>query len=240
MDRLLFIALALSADAAAGLAGGLLSERWLKRHLGPLVGFAAGALVCAAFLDILPEASAKLGTAAFAWALGAFALSAMLEWRLDHHGGEAVRPVKLMPLSLLASDALHNTGDGAAVAAAFLASPRAGFAAAAAVVIHELPQEVGDYALLRASGWSRGKALLALFGVQLTAFAGAGAVLLAARHAHLAASVAVAIAAGTFLYIGATDLLPELGRGTAPERRRRRAGFLLGLVGMALMTVWLD
>lgn len=237
MGKLLDIALALTVDAAAGLAGGLLSERWLQRHLGILVGFAAGALVGVAFLDLLPEASKELGLAGFAWALGAFAASALVEWRLDHHG-QSER--KLLPMTLLASDALHNSGDGAAVAAAFMSSTRAGLAAAAAVVLHELPQEVGDYALLRASGMAKWRALLALAGVQLTAFIGAGLVLVIERYAHQVTAIAVAIAAGTFLYIGAVDLLPELRRGTLGERRGRRAAFVLGIVGTAALTLWLE
>jgi zinc and cadmium transporter len=236
MSRTLAIAVALAFDAAAGLAGGLLSDRWLHRHLGPLVGFAAGALLAVAFLDLLPAAAAELGGAGFALALGSFAASALLSWHAHpaHGPAEVAGPA---PLALLASDALHNMGDGAAVAAAFLASPKAGIAAAAAVVFHELPQELGDFALLRASGLGRGRALLALFAVQLTAYLGAALVLLAAQRAAHVTGIAVALAAGTFLHIGATDLLPELARGQPAERRGRRAGFLLGLGVVAALSV---
>jgi len=226
MSRLAAIALALAVDAAAGLAGGLLSETWLRAHLEPLVGFAAGALIGVAFLDLLPDVAVRLGTLGFALALAAFAGSAVLEWRLDHHHGTASGP---LPLALLASDALHNTGDGAAVAAAFLVSTHAGIATAAAVIFHEVPQEVGDYALLRAAGWSRARGLLGLFGVQLTAYLGAGVVLLAATHAERVTGIAIALAAGTFLYIGAVDLLPGLRGG-------RRPAFVLGLACMAVLS----
>ncbi|WP_395815822.1 ZIP family metal transporter [Archangium minus] len=235
------------ADGLAGLAGGLLSERWLSRHLSALVAFAAGALLGAVFLDILPEAVETAGSAAFHWALVSFLALTLLGWFLgphhhDHshhkpghpHHHEHLGPSSPVVPSLLAADALHNIGDGAAVAAAFLVSPQAGVATAVAVIAHELPQEVGDYALLRATGMSRARALLLLAGVQLTAVAGAGAVLLGSQAVQGLEGIILALASGTFLYIGATDLLPELRHGATPqEARGRLLGFLLGLALVA-------
>jgi zinc and cadmium transporter len=246
----LLIWLAVLADGLAGLAGGLLSERWMSRHLSALVAFAAGALLGAVFLDIFPEAVATAGPVAFRWALASFLALALLEWFLgphhhdhshhapDHphhaHGGLVGSPSTVVP-SLLAADALHNVGDGAAVAAAFLVSPQAGVATAMAVIAHELPQEVGDYALLRAAGLSRMKALMMLAGVQLTAAAGAGAVLMGSQLVRGLEGIVLALASGTFLYIGATDLLPDLRRGSTPqEARGRLLGFLLGLALVAV------
>jgi zinc and cadmium transporter len=230
-DAWLPIALTILADGLAGLSGGLLSERWLSRHHAALIGFAAGALVAAVFLDVLPEAVAIAGRGALTWAFVGFVAMALIEHRLGHHhargeGGAA----GIVPLTLLVSDALHNVADGAAVAAAFLSSAHAGLGVAVGVVAHELPQEVGDYALLRAAGWGRGRALAALAGVQLTAAAGAVGVMLAATHFQRLVAVVLSLAAGTFLYIAATDLLPEIHSGRTPaERRRRMAGFLCGI-----------
>lgn len=249
----LLIWLAVLADGLAGLAGGLLSERWMARHLSALVAFAAGALLGAVFLDIFPEAIAAAGPGAFRWALASFLALALLEWFLgphhhdhsdhapghphhhhpEHHG--LLGPPSTVVPPLLAADALHNLGDGAAVAAAFLVSPEAGVATAMAVIAHELPQEVGDYALLRAVGLSRVKSLVLLAGVQLTAAIGAGVVLLGSRLVEGLEGIILALASGTFLYIGATDLLPDLRRGSTPrEARGRLLGFLLG---MALVAV---
>ncbi|QRN96136.1 ZIP family metal transporter [Archangium violaceum] len=241
----LFIWLAVLADGLAGLTGGLLSERWLARHLSALVAFAAGALLGAVFLDIFPEAVEAAGPSAFHWAFASFLALTFLEWFLGphHHDHSAhapgehahTGPSSTVVPSLLAADAMHNFGDGAAVAAAFLVSTEAGVATALAVIAHELPQEVGDYALLRAKGLSRSRALLALGGVQLTAVAGAGAVLLGSQVVRGLEGIILALASGTFLYIGATDLLPELRRGTSPrEARGRLLGFLLGLALVAM------
>lgn len=236
----LFVFIAVGLDGLAGLAGGVLSERWLQRRLPALVAFAAGTLLSAVFLEVLPEAVEARGNTAFTWAFASFVALALLEWALGHHhhhaeaaAGHAHGPhahpgAPTLPATLLASDALHNVGDGAAVAAAFLVSPEAGFATAFAVIVHELPQEVGDYALLRAAGWSRAGALVALAGVQLTAAAGAAGVLLGTRYLPSLQGTVLAIAGGSFLYIGAVDLLPELRRG--PDSRQRVVGFLCGLL----------
>src|SRR4051794_35945717 len=81
----LYIWLAVLADGLAGLAGGLLSEQWLRRYLGVFVGFAAGALLTAVFLELLPEAVSTQGPSAFRWAFGSFMALAVLEWQLGHH-----------------------------------------------------------------------------------------------------------------------------------------------------------
>ncbi|MBZ4375753.1 ZIP family metal transporter [Corallococcus sp. AS-1-6] len=239
-NTVLLVFIAVGLDGLAGLAGGVLSEPWLQRRLPALVAFAAGTLLSAVFLEVLPEAVKAQGDAAFAWAFASFVALALLEWGLGHHHHDAEAAAghahgahghpgsPTLPSALLASDALHNVGDGAAVAAAFLVSPEAGFATAFAVIVHELPQEVGDYALLRAAGWTRARSLAALAAVQLTAAVGAAGVLLGTRYLPSLQGTVLAIAGGSFLYIGAVDLLPELRRG--PDARQRVVGFLCGLL----------
>jgi zinc and cadmium transporter len=235
----LYIAIVVVIDGIAGLAGGLLTERWLRRRQLYLVGLAAGALVAAVFLDVLPEAVAGSGTDALTWAFVGFVALALLEWLVGgHHHGDEARVRATLPVTLLVSDALHNLADGAAIAAAFLGAPRAGVAVAIAVIAHEIPQEVGDYALLRAAGWSRRRALTALASVQASAVVGALGIRLAAGHFHHLAGAALALAAGTFLYIGATDLLPELHSGRdLRERRQRLYGFATG-VALIVLASW--
>jgi zinc and cadmium transporter len=194
------------------------------------VGFAAGALLSAVFLELLPEAVAAQGPSAFRWAFASFMVLAVVEWGLGHHHHASMgTQSRTLPAALLASDALHNLGDGAAVSAAFLMSPQAGVATALAIIAHELPQEVGDYALLRAAGFSRARALVALSLVQLTAAVGAGAVLLGSHLIQDLGGIVLAIASGTFLYIGATDLLPEMRSASPAQGRGQWVGVLCGL-----------
>ena len=234
----LLIAITLLAHGAAGLTGGLLSERWLVRHQSALVGFAAGAMLAAVFADVLPESLHAFGPEALNWTFGGFIAMALIEWLVGHHHHkEEGAPQRALPASLLMSDALHNLADGAAVAAAFLASPGVGAAVALATIAHEVPQEVGDYAVLRASGLSRSRALLALAAVQLTSVAGALGIVLLAGHTREVTAIVLSIAAGTFLYIAATDLLPEIHAGrTAGERRKRMLGFLAGVALILLVS----
>jgi zinc and cadmium transporter len=198
-----------------------------------VVSFAAGALLAAVFLDILPEAIAALGPRAALWAGAGFALAGAFEGLVSRHEHEGAAPTRGMPSVLLASDALHNVGDGAAVAAAFLLSPRAGLVASVAVIAHEVPQEVGDFALLRHAGMRRGRALIALAATQLTAAVGALGVLLVQPLVTRLAGTILALAAGSFLYVGTIDLAPYLRVSARRGRRMRLAGFLAGVATVA-------
>ena len=121
-------------DGLAGLSGGLLSDRWLIRHQAALTGFAAGAILGAVFLDILPESVREVGPRAITWSFGGFVLLAVIEWLIGHHHHhERGIASPTLPPILLLSDALHNIGDGAAVAAGFLISTKVGLAVAVAV-----------------------------------------------------------------------------------------------------------
>jgi zinc and cadmium transporter len=241
MDRWLWIAAAITFDGAAALAGGALPEAWLTRHRPGLLGFAAGTLLVAAMIDILPAAIELRGPEALWWSAGSFVAIAMLEWSLSRHvhrrGGS---PGTVSPLVLLGSDALHNFADGMAIAAAFLISVPLGIVTSLAVIVHEVPEEVGDYVLLRAAGLTKRRALIANTGVQATAAVGAIATLLAATQTTKLTGIALSIAAGSFLFLAATDLLPEVLRQDVERRDRIEAalGFVLGVVGVAVQAAW--
>ncbi|HEY0251784.1 MAG TPA: ZIP family metal transporter [Kofleriaceae bacterium] len=231
-ERWIWIAIAIVVDGAAGLIGGVISDAWLQKRKTGLIGFAAGALLAAALLDVLPEAIEARGTNALVWALGSFVAGALLEWGLSAHahrrGGT---PGPASPTTLLASDALHNIGDGIAIAAAFLVSVPLGIVTSLAVIVHEVPEELGDYALLRAAGMTKKKALIALGIVQLTAAIGAFGTVLGVAATASIAGIALSISAGTFLFIATADLLPEVLRSVVRGEARLEAviGFMLGL-----------
>jgi zinc and cadmium transporter len=111
---------------------------------------------------------------------------------------------------LLGADAFHNLADGAAIAAAFLVSPRLGLLTAVAVIAHEAPQELADYVFLREDGMSRRRALLAMAAVQLTAGIGAASTAAGAALWKGVSGLVLAVAAGTFLHIVEVDLVPLL------------------------------
>lgn len=240
-SRWLWIAAAIVLDGLAALVGGLLPDAWLARRRTALIGFAAGALLGAAMLDILPEAIAARGPEALWWSTGSFVAIALAEWSLAGHvHRRGTSPAPVLPLSLLGSDALHNIADGMAIATAFLISVSLGVVTSLAVIVHEVPEEVGDYVLLRAAGVSRRRALLALAGVQATAALGAIGTLVAAAQTAKVTGVALSIAAGTFLFIAATDLLPEVLRADTSRRDRvgGAAGFVVGALVIGAQASW--
>ena len=228
---IVWIALAVVIDGAVGLSGAIVPDGWLQRHRMDMLGFAVGALVATAVLDLIPTSYAKTGMMAFAWmAVGVAALVAvelaLSRWRGSRRAG--------LPYALLGSDAVHNFGDGMAIAAAFLISSRLGVVTAAAVIVHEVPEEIADYAVLRAAGLRKRWSLAWLAGVQLTAALGAALVIVGATELGIEGP-ALAVGASTFLYIALVDLLPDVVR--ASHQGRSPLGWLgAGIVVMALLS----
>lgn len=197
--------------AVAGVSTLNLPERWLSR----LIGFAAGVMLATALLDLLPEAfsSGVASEALFATLLGGivafFALQRAAIWR-HAHGRRSGLPARV-PLILL-GDGVHNFADGAVIAAAFLTDPVLGMTTTLAVIAHEIPQEFGDFVLLREAGLSRRRALI-LNGLSSLASVAGGLIaffVLAELKALL--PYVLVVAAASFLYIAIADLLPMLQR----------------------------
>ena len=236
-----YVTVAVVLDGCAGLVGGLVPERQLDRSRQALLGFAVGVLLGTIVLDLLPEAfaAASRGTV-FGMIVGSVAVMAALEWVLGRRPRSSLKGGRLAGM-LLGADAFHNAADGAAIAASFLISPRLGIITAVAVIAHEVPEELADYVVLRNSDLTRGWALVAMAGVQLTAGIGAAATLLSAAIWQHVAGIALGIAAGTFLYIAVADLLPILWRsrpGRSKSHGQAVAGLLAGLALAVLETFW--
>jgi zinc and cadmium transporter len=221
-----WIVLVVVLDGAAPLIGGLLPDAKLRRWRPAMFGFAAGTLLVSGAADVLPEAVDRVGPVALALGLGAFTLLGLVERVTSRRRRHEERPVS--PIALLGSDALHNFGDGLAIAAAFLVSPHLGLYTSFAVIMHELPEELADYALLRTAGMSKRGALASLALVQLTSALGAASALVASRGLAGIEGSMLAVAAGMFLYIGAIDLLPEV------VRAKRHSAWMAFGVGAAL------
>lgn len=225
MDRLPWIlgfSVVGSLGGVAAAASVLLLPAALRKRLLPaLISYATGTLLGAAFLGMLPESLEGGGTAhaVLATALGGvvlfFVLEKLVRWR-HCHDAECEEHQRAGPLILI-GDAMHNFVDGVVIGAAFLASVPLGIATALAVLTHELPQEVGDFAILLEAGYGRGKALAWNALSSTTTLVGAGLAWLALHQTQHLVPYLLAAAAGGFIYIAAADLMPGLHRHVAPK-----------------------
>ena len=196
------------------LVGGLtavLTPRLQQRLMVPLVALAAGSLLGGALFHMLPQGLSAVPPhrAGLLLAVGFssfLTLEQMLQWHYRRHQqANAVQPVALL---VLLGDGLHNFVCGLGIASAYLINPAAGVASWLAAAAHELPQELGDYGVLVHSGWRPCQALRWNFIAGLTFPLGG---LLAWRLAGaLPLGELVLLAAGNFLYISASDLVPVL------------------------------
>ncbi|RJQ37980.1 MAG: ZIP family metal transporter [Dehalococcoidia bacterium] len=194
----------------------LLADRTRLQKLLPfLVSFAIGALAGDAFIHLIPEAFEKLGaglSTSLLIILGMvvfFSVERFIRWRhchiptSEHH----VHPVATLNV---AGDAVHNFIDGIIIGASYLVSFPIGLTTTVAVVLHEIPQEIGDFGILIHAGLGVKKALLFNFGSALIAIL--GAVLALAVGPHLAdfSLAMLPVTAGGFIYIAGSDLIPEV------------------------------
>lgn len=206
--------LGMSVIALVGSVTLFLKKSTFDRIVMPLVAFAAGSLLGGAFFHMLPAASQSMAdpVSMYLWTLAGFtaffALEQLLHW---HHCHRAASDCK-EPLTylILVGDGLHNFLGGLGVGAVFLTDVRLGIAAWLAAAAHEIPQELGDFGVLVHGGWGRGKALLFNFFSGLTFLVGGVTAWMASPEIDI--SFLVPFAAGNFIYIGASDLVPEVNK----------------------------
>lgn len=217
----------LSVLAAASFL--LLPANVRSRLLPALVSFAIGALLGAAFLGLIPHAveypgiddAHEIGMAVLAGLLVFFMLEKMVLWRHCHSDHcEAHAPdfehskEKAAANLILVGDGIHNLVDGVLIAAAFVTDVHLGIVTSLAIIAHEIPQEVGDFAILLHGGFSRGSALLFNALASLTTIVGGLVAYFFLREALALVPYVLAIAAASFIYIAVADLIPGLHRRT--------------------------
>ncbi len=232
--------LGVSAISLSGVIILLLHERMMKIVLPILVSISAGALLGDVFLHILPEMTEE-GIAEWSWLmvlggiLASFILEKFIHWHHCHHV-ECVDHRHPLGVMNLVGDFLHNALDGILIAGSFMVSTELGIATTIAVLLHEIPQEIGDVGVLLYSGFSKMRTILFNVGTALSAVIGAVVVLMLDAPAENIASVLVPFAAGNFLYIAGSDLIPELHKETNVGKSfQQLLGILAGIGAMAAL-----
>ncbi|MDD5605793.1 MAG: ZIP family metal transporter [Patescibacteria group bacterium] len=230
--------LLVSAVSLVGIFILALKQEIFGRLLPVLVAFAAGALLGAGFFDLIPESLHELGDVVgpFYILVGIMLfmlLESILHWHhAHHHQCDGCHPTPT-GYAILLGDGLHNFLDGVLIASAFMLNIPTGLSVALAVVIHEIPQEIGDFAVLIDSGFSRARAIW--FNLLSALFAVVGGVVayFALQSVEGLVPYLVAIGAGGFLYIALVDIVASFKHQDKP---RQAFGQIFGLVvGLAIL-----
>jgi zinc and cadmium transporter len=203
--------LLMSAIAMVGGISILLQPATLQRLLLPMVSLAAGTLLGGAFFHMVPEAMKLIAPLhAMVWLVAGFSTFLLVEQFLHWHHTHYSNASDYQPMTylVLLGDGLHNFLGGVGIASTFLLDPKAGITAWFAAAAHEVPQELGDFGVLVHGGWNRWRALLWNMVSALTFPLGAMMAYLFSQH--FAVSGLVLFGAGNFLYIAASDLVPEI------------------------------
>ncbi len=217
-------------------------QKRLKKILLYLVSFAVGGLFGDALIHLIPESFEQLGSSLatsiyiIVGILLFFILEKFLHWQHCHipTSKEHIHPVATINL---VGDAFHNLMDGILIGASFLAGPHIGITTTIAVILHEIPQEIGDFGILIFKGLSIPKALMLNFLSGLTAILGAVISLTIGPHVAGYSAVLLPITAGGFLYIAGSDLIPELHHGSDVTVKMSVMQFVCIVLGVAVMAL---
>lgn len=246
MDTLLWIVFFGLLMSALSLVGGLFlffSEKNFQSLLLPMVAFAAGSLLGGAFFHMLPAyliSNANI-LKGFIWLLGGYCVFFLLEQFLHwHHCHQAtIGCRKPLTYLILIGDGLHNFIGGLSVASTFLLDIRLGVITWLAAVAHEIPQEIGDFAVLVHGGWQKYQALLFNFLSASTFLLGSLITYFISQDVNV--NFLIPFAAGNFIYIATSDLVPEINKHNELKTNVIHfVSFLFGLIVLYLLRLLLD
>lgn len=230
--------LVVSSVSLVGILSLVFNEKVVDKIVFMLISFAAGSLIGVSFLHIIPEIISEVDSSKiFYYVVAGFTIFFILEkyfyWRHCHKGEKCeLHPVSYLNLF---GDALHNFIDGILIGSSFSINIEVGILATMAVILHEIPQEIGDFVILIHSGFSKLKALLVNFLVSLTAILGAVFGYILSDNIKELPNYILPIVAGGFIYVASCDLIPELHR----ERSLSRSflSLVLFLLGILVIVI---
>lgn len=215
--------IAISIISLIGILTISIKKSLLEKLILYMVSFAVGALLGGAFLHLMPEIANETG---FRHEQGAlilggiiifFVLEKFIHWRHCHVPTSDKHPHPFAIINLI-GDMFHNFMDGLIIAGSYLVSIPLGISTTLAVILHEIPQEIGDFGVLIHGGYSKKKALLLNFITALTAVIGAILVLTMGSQINHIEHYIAPITAGGFIYIAGSDLIPELHKQTCYKK----------------------
>ncbi len=213
-------------------------SKQLQKMIFILVSFAVGALFGNTFFMLIPESfhqigeSQTIGILIISGLIVMFVLEKFIHWHHNHNVSEKEVTAPLGYISLI-TDSLHNFTDGVLIAAAWMASPEVGIATTLAVVVHEIPQEISDFGVLLHAGFSKRKALFLNFFAACSAILGGVLTLTLGTLSEKVLTYILPFAAGGFIYLAGSDLIPELNRERSVKKSLIQfAAIIAGLVLM--------
>jgi len=229
--------LSIALIAFVGVFALAMKEQLLNKILIMLVSLSAGALMGGAFIHLLPEAAEKAeGTNIFIFVLVGFVLFFIMEkvlhWRHCHNKKCDVHTFHYMNLI---GDSLHNFIDGLIIAASFIVSVPLGITTTIAIAAHEIPQEIGDFGVLVYGGIEKKRAIILNFAVALTVVIGGIVGYFLSKSIEHTVIFLLPFAAGGFIYISATDLIPEIKK----EVDIRKSMLTMGIFILGMLIMWL-
>jgi zinc and cadmium transporter len=232
---IIVITFAIALIAFIGIFTLALKDKVLNKILLILVSLSAGALMGGAFLHLIPEAVEESeGTDVFIFVLVGFVLFFIIEkvlhWRHCHKGKCDVHTFSYMNL---VGDSIHNFIDGLILAASFVTSVELGLTTTIAIAAHEIPQEIGDFGVLIYGGFKKKKAIILNFVVALTIVLGGIIGYLISKSVESAVAFLLPFAAGGFIYIAATDLVPEIKKEL--DFKKYMATLVVFILGILIM-----
>ncbi len=238
MHILIWIILATIIDSLTALVGVFslwMKQKSFKKILISLVAFSTGALLSGAFFHLIPEAlDALTPLAAFTYVMVGFIIFFLIErflhWHHCHDGKCDVHPVSYL---ILVGDGIHNLIDGIIIGVSFFVNIPFGIITTLLVIGHEVPQELGNFGILVYSGWSKTKSLIYNLLAQLTCVIGGILSYFLSNSVEGIVPFILPFAAGGFIYIAASDLVPELHK--EPQLKKSLVSFSFFIIGIVFM-----